>query len=69
MVNAFSRSNHPPSLVDLPIQNPPRVLMIRIADAFAEVSRGNKIYAIKAIRSAIGCGLKEAKDIVEGTFA
>ena len=36
-----------------------------LSDAFAAVGRGEKITAIKYVREATGCGLKEAKDIVE----
>lgn len=41
--------------------------MTLLASAFAEVKAGRKIEAIKRVCEAIGCGLKEAKDIVEGT--
>jgi ribosomal protein L7/L12 len=40
----------------------------KLASAFADASAGRKINAIKSIRELLGCGLKEAKDIVEGTF-
>jgi len=40
----------------------------KLASAFADALAGRKINAIKTIRELTGCGLKEAKDIVEGTF-
>lgn len=36
-----------------------------LSEAFAAVGRGEKITAIKYVREATGCGLKEAKDVVE----
>jgi ribosomal protein L7/L12 len=43
-------------------------LAAKLSLAFAEVSRGNKINAIKLVREATGLGLIEAKDVVEGNL-
>ena len=40
-------------------------LLKALSEAFAAVGRGEKITAIKYVREATGCGLKEAKDVVE----
>jgi ribosomal protein L7/L12 len=45
-----------------------RSLLLRLSGAFAASQNGQKIAAIKLIREATGCGLKEAKDVVEGNF-
>ncbi len=54
-------------LIEVPVRMGPDGMTL-LASAFAEVKAGQKIEAIKRVREAIGCGLKEAKDVVEGTF-
>jgi ribosomal protein L7/L12 len=43
-------------------------LLRKLSLAFRANTEGRKIEAIKVIREATGCGLKEAKDTVEGNF-
>lgn len=43
-------------------------LLRKLSPIFKAASEGNKILAIKEVRSLTGCGLKEAKDCVEGNF-
>jgi ribosomal protein L7/L12 len=43
-------------------------LVRKLTPVFRALVGGNKIEAIKLIRTMTGCGLKEAKDCVEGTF-
>jgi len=50
-----------PSVVRAPAELTPEVL----AAIREELARGNKINAIKLLRDATKCGLKEAKDAVE----
>jgi ribosomal protein L7/L12 len=40
----------------------------KITEAAHQTALGNKINAIKLLREAVGCGLKEAKDCVETAF-
>jgi len=40
----------------------------KLTPIFADVVAGRKIQAIKALREMTHCGLKEAKDCVEGNF-
>lgn len=40
----------------------------KLAEAFSFIKENKKINAIKAVREALHCGLKEAKDIVEGKY-
>lgn len=40
----------------------------KLSDAFQAANSGQKIQAIKIVREMTGCGLKEAKDVVEGNF-
>lgn len=46
---------------------PSRVTMKLLAESFNHVKNEQKIDAIKALRIATGCALKEAKDMVEGS--
>lgn len=43
-------------------------LVRKLTPVFKALAHGNKIEAIKLVRSMTGCGLKEAKDCVEGNF-
>jgi ribosomal protein L7/L12 len=45
-----------------------RSVMNQLSAAFQYMSNGDKIGAIKNVRNALGCGLKEAKDVVEGMY-
>lgn len=45
-----------------------RERMKELSEVFKEALAGNKIPAIKALRATFHCGLKEAKDIVEGNY-
>lgn len=60
---AGKKEGTPP--IEVPVRMGPDGMTL-LASAFAEVKAGRKIEAIKRVREAIGCGLKEAKDIVEG---
>lgn len=40
----------------------------KLAPIFGAATSGQKIQAIKAVREMTGCGLKEAKDCVEGNY-
>lgn len=42
-------------------------LVRKLTPVFKALTLGNKIEAIKLVRTLTGCGLKEAKDCVEGT--
>jgi ribosomal protein L7/L12 len=44
------------------------VLLRKLSIIFHDTASGNKINAIKGLRELTGCGLKEAKDTVEGNF-
>lgn len=46
----------------------PDWMLRSLSPIFGDVGRGQKIQAIKAVRELTGCGLKEAKDCVEGNF-
>jgi hypothetical protein len=54
-------------LAEANLTHPSKPSMKLIAQAFAEVQNGKKIDAIKFLREATGAGLKEAKDMVEGS--
>lgn len=62
----MSSSASPPSPSATETYSPFRLQ--RPAAAFGYFGKGNKIEAIKIIREVYGVGLKEAKDIVEGTY-
>jgi ribosomal protein L7/L12 len=53
-----------------PVQLNPdsRSVMNQLSAAFQYMSNGDKIGAIKNVRNALGCCLKEAKDVVEGMY-
>jgi ribosomal protein L7/L12 len=44
------------------------MLLRKLSGIMAYVASGQKINAIKEVRELFGCGLKEAKDVVEGNF-
>jgi large subunit ribosomal protein L7/L12 len=46
----------------------PPAFLRKMSTIFAYVTNGQKINAIKEVRELTGCGLKEAKDVVEGNF-
>ena len=43
-------------------------LLRKLSHIMALSSSGQKINAIKEVRELFGCGLKEAKDVVEGNY-
>jgi ribosomal protein L7/L12 len=43
-------------------------LLRKLSGIMAYVASGQKINAIKEVRELFGCGLKEAKDVVEGIY-
>lgn len=43
-------------------------LLRKLSPIFYQAVNGQKINAIKSLRELTGCGLKEAKDVVEGNF-
>jgi len=51
----------------LGLSNAPAILR-KMSTIMAYVANGQKINAIKEVRELFGCGLKEAKDVVEGNF-
>jgi len=40
-----------------------------LTNVCSQLANGNKINAIKLVREYTSCGLREAKDIVEGTYS
>ena len=46
----------------------PPAFLRKMSTVFSYVASGQKINAIKEVREMLGCGLKEAKDVVEGNF-
>jgi len=46
--------------------NVSRTTMRGIAEAFQYQNRGEKIAAVKVLREVLGCGLREAKYMIEG---
>ena len=51
----------------LGLSNAPAILR-KMSTIFSYMASGQKINAIKEVRELFGCGLKEAKDVVEGNF-
>ena len=49
------------------LTNAPAILR-KLSTVFSYLATGQKINAIKEMRELTGCGLKEAKDVVEGNF-
>jgi ribosomal protein L7/L12 len=43
-------------------------LLRKLSPIFHSAVNGQKIQAIKDLRTLTGCGLKEAKDVVEGNY-
>jgi len=57
----------PASVPAMGLTNTPALLR-KLSGIMAYVASGQKINAIKEVREMFGCGLKEAKDVVEGNF-
>ena len=51
-----------------PIPTDTQTLLRRLSPIFHAATNGQKILAIKELRLLTGCGLTEAKDVVEGNF-
>lgn len=45
------------------------VVIVLLTSVCKHLTAGSKINAIKEVRTLIGCSLKDAKDIVEGTYS